>query len=231
MARSFEVRLPLERAYTREGMLAIELLDAVSLERVSAGVEVRAEGLAGPPFVNYGGLHVWLKQDISRFTRLIIEPRALPFERVEIPAAQVNRPLHRVELQPLTNYPFSAGITALRGSLYETRVPLGQVPQPVGAAIVRLEWLDDNTNWNPWHSPVLTNAVGDFTAIQRLARRQYVLHTDPLPPDQAPALDAQGRMSIRFFAKRAGGPEKQSADFQLAQGRVSDETFAWDELS
>jgi hypothetical protein len=231
MARNFEVRLPLERAYTREGMLAIELLDAVSLERISAGVDVRAEGLAGPPFVNYGGLYVWLKQDISRFTRLVIEPRTLPFERVEIPAAEVNRPLHCVELQPLPNYPFSPGITALRGSLYETDVPLGQVPQPVSAT-VRLEWLDDdNTTWHPWHSPVPTNAAGDFTAILRIARGQYVLPTDPMPIDQAPKLNAQGHMTVRLFAKRAAGPEKQSSDFQLAPGRVSDEIYAWDELS
>jgi hypothetical protein len=231
MARTFDVGPPLERAYTRESMLAVELLDAVTLERVSRGLEVRAEGLAGPPIVNHGGLHVWLKQDITQFTRLVIETRALPFERVEIPAAQVNRPLHRVELRPLPNYPFSPGITALRGSLYETDVPPGQVPQPVRAS-VRLEWLDDdNTTWHPWHSPVPTNAAGDFTAIQRFARGQYVLPTDPMPMDQAPQLDALGRMTVRLFAKRAAGPERLSSDFQLAQGRVSDETFAWDELS
>jgi hypothetical protein len=193
-------------------------------------VQVTADGLAGPPIVNYGGLHVWLKQDITQFTRLVIEPRALPFERVEIPAAQVIRPLHRVELRPLPNYQFSPGITALRGSLYETDVPLGQAPQPVNATI-RLEWLDDyNTTWHPWHSPVPTNAGGDFTAILRIARGQYVLPTDSMPTDQAPKLDAQGRMTVRLFAKRAAGPEKQSSEFQLAQGRVSDETFAWDEL-
>jgi hypothetical protein len=230
MARTFEVGLPLERAYTRESMLAVELLDAVTLQRISRGVEVRAEGLAGSSIVNHGGLHVWLKQDITQFTRLVVETRALPFERVEIPAAQVNRPLHRVELRPLPNYPFSPGITALRGSLYETRVPLGQVPQPVSAT-VRLEWLDDdNATWRAWHSSVPTNAAGDFTAFQRFARGQYVLPTDPMPTDQVPKLDALGQMTVRLFAKRAAGPEMRSDEFQFAQGRVSDGTFAWDEL-
>jgi hypothetical protein len=36
-------------------------------------------------------------------------------------------------------------------------------------------------------------------------------------------------MTTRLFAKRAAGPQKQKS-FQLLQGRVADEIFAWDEL-
>jgi hypothetical protein len=67
MSRNFDVHLPLERAYSREAMLAVELLDAVTLERVTQGVEVTATGLTGKPIVNYGGLFVWLKEDTTRF--------------------------------------------------------------------------------------------------------------------------------------------------------------------
>src|SRR6185369_12833411 len=94
MSRRFEVRLPLERAYTREAMLAVELLDSVTLERITQGPKVTAKGLAGKPVMNAGGLFVWRKEDTSKFEKLIVEPGDAPFESVEIPAAQVNRPIH-----------------------------------------------------------------------------------------------------------------------------------------
>jgi hypothetical protein len=218
MARSFEVLRPLERAYTREAQLAVELLDAVTLERISEGVVVTAHGLFGKPKLNGGGLFVWVNEDVTKLVKLAIEPRTVPFEGVEIPAAQVSRPLHRVELQPLASYPFAAGVTAIRGSLYENRPPPGATPEPIARATIRLEWLDDDgTTWRPWQAPALTNAAGDFTAILRLAR------------PQVPKLDSQEKMTVRLFARRASGPQKQST-FQLPQGRVADETYAWDEL-
>lgn len=230
MARLFEVRLPLDRAYTREAMLAVELLDSVTLERVSQGIEVMAKGLNGKPIVNGGGLFVWLNEDATKFEKLSIEPRTAPFERVEIPAAQVARPLHRVELKPLASYPFSPGITAIRGSLYEKRVPLGKTPQPIAGATISIEWLDDDgATWHPWQAPTVTNAAGDFTSILRLARGRAPQANQPPRPDQDPRLDAQGSMTIRLSAKRAAGPQKQK-NFQLPQGRVADGTYAWDEL-
>jgi len=44
--------------------------------------------------------------------------------------------LHTVELRPIVSYPFTVGITAIRGSLYEKRVPSGRTPVPVRGAIV-----------------------------------------------------------------------------------------------
>lgn len=218
MARSFEVLRPLERAYTREAKLAVELLDAVTLGRVSQGVTVTAHGLSGKPKVNAGGLFVWVNEDVTQLVKLAIEPRTVPFVGVEIPAAQVARPLHRVELQPLGSYPFAPGVTAIRGSLYETRPPPGATPLPIGGATIRLEWLDDDgITWHPGQAAAVTNAAGDFTVILRLAR------------PQVPKLDAQGKMTVQLFAKRASGPQKQIG-FQLPQGRVADETYAWDEL-
>jgi hypothetical protein len=214
MVRRFEVRRPLERAYTRKAMLAVELLDSVTLERVSQGVEVIAMGLNGKPVVNGGGLYVWLNEDVTKFEKLFIEPRTAPFEPVEVPAAQVLRPLHRVELRPLANYPFAPGITAIRGTLVESKVSR----QPIADATIRIEWLDDDgVTFHPWQSLAVTNKAGDFTSILRLAR------------GQSPRLDPQGRITIRLAAKRAAGPQKQK-NFQLPQGRVADETYAWDQL-
>jgi hypothetical protein len=218
MSRPFDVRLPLEHAYRREAMLAVELLDSVTLERVSRGIEVTAVGLTAKPVVNFGGLFVWLKEPTTNFQKLTIDPGSRPFEGVEIPAAQVRRPLHTEELKPLANYPFTPGITAIRGSLYEKKVPLGTAPEPIPGATIRLEWLrEDGVTWAPSPRVAVTNTGGDFTSIVRLA------------PLEVPALDAQGKMSIRLFAKRAAGAEKHQ-QFQLPQGRVADEIYAWDEL-
>lgn len=218
MVRHFEVRLPLERAYTREAKLAVELLDAVTLERVSQGVEVTADGLSGKPKINGGGLFVWVNEDVTKLVTLSIKPRTLPFEAVEIPAAQVTRPLHRVELQPLASYPFAPGVTVIRGSLYETTPAAGAPPQVIRSATIRLEWLDDDGfTWRPSQTSAVTNAAGDFIAIVRLARAEE------------PRLDPDGKMSLRLFARRANGQQKQST-FQLPQGRVANETYAWDEL-
>ena len=230
MARLFEILLPPERAYTRRAMLAVELLDSVTLERVSQGVDVVAQGLSGKSKINGGGLFVWANEDVTKLVKLSIEPRSAPFEPVEIPAVQVARPIHRVELKPLASYPFSPGITAIRGSLYETRVPLGQTPTPIPGATISIEWLDDDgVSRHQWQAPSVTNKAGDFVSILRLARGRSPQADKPPRPDQHPRLDAQGRLTIWLTAKRATGPQKQKS-FQLPQGRVADETYAWDEL-
>jgi len=218
MTRPFDIRLPLEQAYRREAMLALELLDPVTLERVAQGVTVTAIGLAGPPIVNFGGLFVWLRQPVSAFQKLVIDPGTRPFAPMEIAASQVQRPLHTVELAPLAHYPFTPGITAIRGSLVERKVPAGGTPEPVAGAMIRLEWLhDDGIAWVPSPAIARTNAGGDFTSVLRHA------------PGQAPALDAQGRMTIRLFARRGAGGEKHQ-EIQLPHGRVLDARYAWNEL-
>lgn len=217
-ARPFDVRLPLEPSYRREAMLAVELLDPVTLERVAQGVRVTAVGLTSTPIINFSGLFVWLRQPTTDFQQLTIEPGTRPFERMEIPAAQVQLPLHSVELKPRANYPFTPGITAIRGALSETSVPPGATPAPVAGATIRLEWLhEDGLTWMVSPATALTDAKGVFTVILRLA------------PMQMTALDAQGRMSIRLFAKRAAGGEKHH-EFLLPHGCVTDQAYAWDQL-
>ena len=230
MSGRFAVRLPLELAYRREAMLAVELLDAVTLERVTQGVDVTARGIAGKPVVNHSGLFVWVRQDASKFDRLLIEPRGAPFERIDLPAGQVNRPLHTIQLYPLASYPFAPGITAIRGRLVESDSMAPQVPRvAIAGATATIEWLDDNgVTWHPWQAPRVTTATGDFTAMVRLARGQAHADGSPEKPDE-PKLDANGDLSIRFTAKRANGTQKQNT-YPLRQGRVTDKTFAWDDL-
>ena len=230
MTRHFAVRLPLDVAYTREGMLAVEVLDAVTLERVTQDIEVIAKGIAGKPVVNHGGLYVWVKQDASGFAGLVVNPLTAPFERVELTAAQVNRPLHSVQLHPLASYPFAPGSTAIRGRLVESDGMPAQVPRvPIAAATLRFEWLDDDgATWHAWQAPRTTTTTGDFTAMVRLARGRVHADGSPPKPDE-PRLDADGNLSIRVTATRANGAQKQKIQ-PLPQGRVTDKTFAWDAL-
>lgn len=221
MTRPFEIKRPPEQAYLRNVLFAIELLDAVTMARVSRGVKVAADGLRGLPIINESGMFVWLAEDLAPLTKVTIEPGVLPYERVEIPAADLQLPLTTIQLAPRPDYGFTAGVTGLRGTLIEERV---NPPIPVRDAAVRLRWLDDNSVWRdaPTTSHTDMNG-GDFAAILRLA------------PFEVPLLDAAGAVTVHLRVRR-GADERSSADFKLPQGRVTDPSaldplmFAWDEL-
>jgi hypothetical protein len=206
---------PPEGAYQRNSMFAIELLDAVTLERVSVGVNVVAEGLK-KPIVNASGLFVWLQEDLARLRRISIDPDLLPYERVELTPAELVLPLTRVELGPRASYAFAAGITGIRGSLIEEPPPQPRIVVP--GVEVRLRWLDENSVWRDAPTRSHTDAKGDFAAIVRLA------------PNELPLLDADGAMTVRLRVRRDSN-ERGTADLKLAQGRIADALiFAWNEL-
>jgi len=233
MSRPFEIHVPPEQAYRRRGFFAIELLDPVTLDRVSTGVVVVADGLRAKLSVNSSGMFVWLndgKEDITRLRKISIDPLTLPYDSIELLPGQLNlpplpTPVTTIELRPRVNYPFSAGTTAARGTLIEDW-PIPPPPRmPVPNADVHLSWLDDDgTTWRDAPTISRTNARGDFVAILRLAAAQV------------PHLDANGALTVRLCVRREGSTERQSADFKLPQGRVADPstlntlTFVWDEL-
>jgi len=213
-----------EQGYLRKTLFALEVLDAVTLARVSQGLKVVAEGLQHRPYVNASGLFVWLKEDRAPLRRITVDPGALPYQRVAIPAAEVDPRLTTIELSPGLNYPFARGITGLRGTLVESRT----TRVPVSDAEVHLRWLDeDGTTWREAPTRSRTTSHGDFVTIARLA------------PTQVPRVDANGALTVRLRA-RLGTGERGSADLRLLQGRVADPstfpqgpdalTFAWDEL-
>jgi hypothetical protein len=225
MSRAFEIKLPLEDAYSRRSSFGVELLDAVTMSRVSYGVKVTAEGLQGRPVVNSGGVFVWLEEDLTPLQRLSIDPGILPYEKIELERADLTlppnpRPLTTVELAPRVDYTFAPGITGLRGTLIEERVV---PPVPVTDGEIRLRWLDDDdVTWHDAPTISHTNSTGDFVSILRFA------------PTEKPNLD-NGFVTVRLRVRRNGN-ERSSADFKLLQGRVTDPstldplTFAWDEL-
>lgn len=212
--------MPLELGYRREGLFAVELVDAVSLERVHDGVKVTAHGLQGRPVVNAGGLFVWLKEDLAALTRLQIDTGSLPLQARDVAAADVVPGINTFELAPRASYPFGRGATAIRGRLIKDRLPPPLVEEPEAGATIRLEWLDDDgLTWIAAPTRSLTDARGSFASVVRLATT-----------DQ-PLLDPAGAMTVRLFMRQAGGAERSTLPFQIPQGRVADTaTFAWDEL-
>lgn len=213
MTRAFAVSGP-EAGYVRNAQFGIELLDAVTLERVSQGVRIVAEGLQGKPIVSSGGLFVWLREDFTRLRKVTIDPGVLPYQTVEREPAQLEFPLTRVELSPRLDYPFATGVTGIRGALIEERV----VPAvPVRDADVRLRWLDEDSVWRDAPAASRTDSKGGFAATIRFS------------PADAPLLDA-GALTVRLRAVR-NGDQRESGDLKLPQGRIADALiFAWDEL-
>jgi len=229
MARPFEVYEPLERpwtnkdGWTRKGMLAIEVLDAVTLRRMSQGITVEALGVRSRPVVNHGGLFVWHGENLAGFAGLAIDPGVLPFAGVELAPADVTLPLHTVALQPRANYAFAPGTTAIRGSLIETAVPPGDAPTVIAGASIRLAWLDDDGT--TWHAPpqrFITDLRGEFAAFI------------PFVPADLPQSDAGGNLQLRLFANRTPAvspPVERSVAFAHPQGRATDAIYAWDQLT
>lgn len=219
MSTPFKVQL--EQAYQRNVHFAVELLDAVTLTRVREGVKVVVDGLQGTPIVNSSGCFVWLKEPNANIQKITVNVGSLPYEKTERDASQVTLPLTTIELQPRVNYEFAPGITGLRGTLIEHRVPN---PDPVGGAEIKLRWLDDGGNWQdaPTASQTDTKS-GDFVSILRLA------------PKELPEIDVNGAVTVRLQVRR-NGSTRRSTDLKLLQGRITDPstlnplTFAWDEL-
>ena len=214
MTHPFELARP-ERAYVRDALFGIELLDAVTLTRVSEGVEVVAEGLRQrKPIVNGGGVFVWLSEDLSRLQKVTIDPGLLPYEKIELDPSEVQElKVSTIELPPCAGYAFAAGIAVIRGLLVEDRT--GRVP--VRDARVHLQWLDQHGLFHDAPAAPHTDDKGGFAAILRLAA------------GDAPEIDPNGALTVRLRARR-GADERGSPDLNLPQGRVADLTFAWDEL-
>lgn len=230
MSRSFAIH-PAIKAYQRTVQFAIELIDPVTLERISRGVMIVADGLRGKPVINMSGMFVWLKEDTDSLGEIRIDPGTLPYERVTVPRNRLKLPpnlqpselpLTTIELQPRGDYVFTIGTTGIRGTLIESRIAQ---PAPIRNAEVSLQWLDDDgTTWNGGLSYLTTNDKGEFVAVLRLASADM------------PSLDADGAISIRLRAKSSGIDERYSTKVKIPLAHVSDQStikdlnFSWDEF-
>jgi len=213
-----------ETSLQRNVLFALELLDAVTLERVNQGVTVDAQGLRRKPVSNSSGLFVWIKQtpqeDTTALQSLDINTGELPYQSATIDSSQVQTPpqFTTITLAPRVNYPFQAGVTGVRGTLIESKFG---TRRPVLDGSVRLQWIDHSSNWID--SPPLSKTEtdkGDFVAMLRLL------------PNANPDLNSDGTIQVRLQADRPTAIPRYSAPFNLTPGHLSDPvSFAWDELN
>ncbi len=214
--RSAIIAQSLERSRERNVLFALELLDAVTLERLNDGIQVQAQGLQGNAVSNSGNLFVWLKEDPTSLATISINAGDLPYQGVELDRSQIQFPLTTVHMAPRVNYPFQAGVTGVRAMLVESKS--GSIP--VLDAKIHLRWLNDQGIWQD-AAPFSQTSVdkGGFVAILRLL------------PGDAPELDSSGALSVRLRASRPSTPPRDSTLLNLIPGRLlAPMTFAWDEL-
>jgi hypothetical protein len=220
MTGTFDTYLPLEQSRVRRVRLAAEVLDGVTLSRISDGLTLTAQGMLGAPIVNAGGLFVWLDEGGRDPISVSVGAGSLPFDSQQaIVVPPLPERLLRVELAPQRAYPFPGGVSGIRSRLVQKRQD--NPPVPVTRMPAWLQWIDDSQAGTTWvDAPVRgrTDDAGDFAATFRFT------------PTQIPRLDAQGRLRVRLAAAQAGATLK-SPELQIAEGRITDvPTFAWNEF-
>jgi hypothetical protein len=208
---------PKERAYQRDVLLAVELLDPSTSEILWQGLTVTVSGLANAAIVNRSGRFVWTAEPNTP-QRVLIAPGDLPFEPEDLPAPQPPARLLRIVLRPRPGYAPVDGVTALVSTVWHAIQPN---PVPTAGAQAWLEYVDGSAGpGGPWVEGLaprsLTSASGDFIALLRL------------DASAVPDLDvATGWLRTRL---RLGlGPALYaSPEFLLAQGRTGGRApFEW----
>jgi len=174
----------------RRVLFAVDVIDPLTSARVSAGIRVTADELAGRPIVNRSGYFVWLAEADTAPEKVTVRviPEKLPFEE-EIrdltdlpppPPADETQPFTldkldkrvlRIVLRPTAVYPFPDDATVIYGCMRETEAD--DAP-PVPGLDVRLQWLEpkrwleDDTfaaaEWKSSPAAGLTTAAGEFAA-------------------------------------------------------------------
>ena len=218
------LRIPVQLSFNRRVSLALELLDAVTLQRVNQGATVIAEGFRGKPVQNASGVFVWIGEDIAQLRSISINTGHLPLEGTLLPAASVKRPLTTIELSPRLNYPFTTGVTGLSGSLVELRGISPSDIAPVVNAKVSLSWIDEEGVWQDSLIRATTDSNGDFVSIIRFAS------------SQKPMLDVAGFVTTRLNIARDGRNSRRSSELKFSLGRITNPSiakpliFVWNEL-
>jgi hypothetical protein len=205
---------PLEIGFTRRVLVAVEVVDGVTLTPVRIGIKVSATGLTRRPIVNASGFHVWVEEGDRQAREIVVDAQGSPYQSVR--AQPVAPPGHRrIELPPTPGYRFPPGVTALRGTLRER---LYGPPAPVEGALVRLQWYDD-AGWNDAPLASASAANGDFAAALRLA------------PTAEARTGPNGDFTVRLSFTR-DGRTRFSDEMPLRPGAVgaAAQPFIWDEL-
>lgn len=215
MSSRFAVSLPLEIGFTRRVLVAAEIVDGVTLRPVTTGIKVTATGLRSRPVVNFSGFYVWLEEGGREAQEIVVDAEGTEYQSAR--ASPLLPPDHaRIQLPPAYGYRFPPGATALRGTL---RASLYGSPDPIGGALVRLQWSGDS-GWIDAPLASRSAASGDFAVPLRLASTAE------------PRLLANGSLAVRLRVER-DGVSRTSDEIPLRQGSVSalSAPFIWDDLT
>lgn len=230
---------------TRSALLALELVDPVSLELVSKGITLRAEGLERAPLQNLTGRFVWLREGERWPSSFTFEPGSLPFARQQVLAParpadlarDVGMRVVRVVLRPTPMYPFETGVTSLRGRLLASANGA-----PMAGVRMQLAFRDEQSaEWLPRPPQPIVNASPPELETDRNGEFALFLRSAP-QPGVTPDLN-QGQLRVRVQATHAAPFETRATpdDFVFAPtaaaGRLAlglplarDLTLTWNTL-
>lgn len=155
----------------RQVSFAVELLDPVTGELVSAPATVTADGLAKAPVTNLSGRFVFLVEPGAVGT-IRVDLHGLPYEPISSPPPPPGQ-LLRLTLQPTPLYPFDLYATLLTGKLVD-----GAAPAP--GAVVGVTFADLTAKHQAM--PSRTDGLGAFAVLLRLDPTA-VASADPVTAD------------------------------------------------
>jgi hypothetical protein len=155
----------------RQVSFAVELLDPVTGELVSAPATVTADGLANAPVTNLSGRFVFLVEPGAVGT-IRVDLHGLPYEPISSPPPPPGQ-LLRLTLQPTPLYPFDLYATLLTGKLVD-----GAAPAP--GEVVGVTFADLTAKHRAL--PSRTDGLGAFAVLLRLDPTA-VASADPVTAD------------------------------------------------
>lgn len=197
---------PAESAYRRKVLFAAEVLDGVTLGRITSGIRVSASAMQTGPVVNASGMFVWLDDGQPLVPQQVtVDPGLLPYQGASAASPVPPSRLVQIQLAPGRGYAFQPGTTALRFALIASNVG---APVAAPDTEVFLRWLD-SAAWVDAPLRSRTDSKGDASVALRFGR------------SDEPGKDADGRLRVRLCARRAG-VTTMSAEFALPEGRVLD---------
>jgi hypothetical protein len=228
----------------RVALVAIELIDPVTLLLVSEGIEIKAEGLTAKPIINLSGRFVWFVEGDHWPIQFSINPGHLPYESdVVLAPAKPPKPgepkpdeirLLRITLRPTSVYPFSDGITVVRGQLRRTE---DREPEAISGAEVWIRWLNfpiggNSEEWVNASTKARTNKFGEFLALLRLPNnaRPYEKEGSRMKNTK---LKIRIAVSLDALVCEMADPQTTWKIYELPEGRPYDlpTVLAWSALT
>src|SRR5687768_5297893 len=104
VADRFAIARPPETAYNRRLLCAAEMVDAVTLARVTQDLKVSAPGLRRKPMINASGYFVWLEEGGATPERIVVDASDTAYASAESPPPEPPEKSVRIELAPRYGY-------------------------------------------------------------------------------------------------------------------------------